>query len=149
MDNSNLGIIIAVGMLTFVSIFFSFLYSSTELKLLFDKLIDKSTNKMKVHAIKKLKSGDLAGTRMTTVDIETVQSLKNWVNPTLWLHLSIFLYLFSIVFGFVSVGMSNNVLKITRDIQGISFYLGLTSTFFLYTSIICLTFILKQSKPQK
>lgn len=149
-DNSNSGILITIGMLTFVSVLFSFLYSITNLRDLFNDFIDLSVNKMKSHAIKKLKSDDFFESIKTTNDIEAIKSLKNWVNPELWLYVSIFLYIISLIFGLLPSGMSNNITIVTvKNLQGVSFYGALTSTLFLLTSIVCLTFISKQRKIQK
>ena len=136
-NNPSMGVLISIGMLTFVSIFFSFLYTTTGLQSMLHRIIDISANSMKSELIKQIRKDDnLKNIFKTTQDIESIKNLKNWVKPELWLYGSILLYLCSMVFTLVSSGLSDNAVSVSKYIGGVLFYAGLTCTFFLITSII-------------
>ena len=118
-DNaSNIGVLLAVGMLTFISIFFNFINPYTKILNHFDKFFDLNIKQMENKAFEKLKSKDYPSLRMITTDIEQKKNLKRWVKIDLWLYLSILFYILSIPFGLISNEKIFNIFT-TRDIQGV------------------------------
>jgi len=134
-NTSNIGVLLAVGMLTFLSIFFNLINPYTKLLSEFKKYIDSDIEKMESKALEKFKSKDYQSVRMITTDIEQKENLTKWIKIDLWLYLPILLYLLSIPFGLISNQNIANAFT-TRDIQGVLFYFGYMTTFFLVTSIM-------------
>ena len=147
-NTQNIGVLLAVGMLTFLSIFFNLINPYTKLIDHFSRYVDSDIKQMETKAFKKLKSKDYTGVRMLTIDIEQKQNLTKWIKIDLWLFLSILLYLLSIPFGLISNQNIANAFT-TRDIQGVLFYLGYMTTFFLVTSIMVTSLVKLHSLKNK
>ena len=148
-DTQNIGIIIAVGMLTFVAVFFSFVHTSEKFSIPFRKFIETSIIEIKKNAHKKIDKGELDNLSDLSDEFNSIKTLEKEVNPELWLYMSVFSYLISIVAGLVpNVSYFNNLFT-TRHVQGILFYLGLIFTFFLVTSLACLAIISKHNPKIK
>ena len=147
-NTSNIGVLLAVGMLTFLSIFFNLINPYTKLISEFKKYIDSDIGKMESKALERFKSKDYQSVRMITIDIEQKKNLTKWIKIDLWLYLSILLYLLSIPFGLISNQTIANAFT-TRDVQGVLFYLGYMTTFFLVTSIMITSLVKLHSLKDK
>ena len=102
-DTAKIGILLPLGLLTFVSVFFGFIFSQKELMKAFIDRMSKIDSKFKK---------ELKGYKDGIKDIEDykdIEDIKDWigrykefkeykrfVNPILWLYVSIFLSLITI-----------------------------------------------------
>jgi len=82
-NDSKNGILIAIGFLTFISIFFNFLFLSDykEQISLIHQLIDILNKEKKGSAITKLKSGKILESRKLTGEILTLKSIVKYLLP--------------------------------------------------------------------
>lgn len=147
-NTQNIGVLLAVGMLTFLSIFFNLVNPYTKLLDHFGKYVDSDIKQMETKAFKKLKSKAYADVRVITLDIEQKKNFKKWVKIDLYLYMSIFFYILSIPFGLLPNQKLYNIFT-TRDIQGILFYFGFMTTFFLVTSMMVTSFVKLHSLKDK
>ena len=151
-NDSKNGILIAIGFLTFISIFFNFLFLSDykEQISLIHQLIDILNKEKKGSAITKLKSGKILESRKLTGEILTLKSIKNFLYPIQWLYFSIFCYLISITFGLSSnTYYLKDYLPSINMGQALLFNLGFVFTIYLVVSIFGLSFIVKKNNKLK
>jgi len=128
-DKGHIGVLLAIGMLTFVSIFFSLIISVKKNIQKFLIWTDVTKNLVKNESIRRLKNEDFPGLNRSTTYIHLINLIKIIINPPLWIYLSVVSYLFSLSFGLISDS------QLAKNLQAITFYLGLMCTFFLITSI--------------
>lgn len=127
-DTSNMKIFIPIGLLTFVSIFYGFIFSPKNyLMAAHEKRMElkDSLFKRELEFCKDKKS--LEDWKIRYADFK---EYKSYVNPTLWLYVSIFLSLMTILISL------SNINGIERYIS-LLIHLNILTTFFLVTSIAC------------
>ncbi len=140
-------ILLPLGMLTFVSIFFGFVYGNIMIILeRFRRNISKEINAKKVNineAILKNSSPDLLD--KSVADYKTIISLENQINPEKWLYLSVFSFLLAII-SFMLKGdtVILGIIVDTKLIGSVIFHLGMVFTWFLLVSILSVYIIARR-----
>ena len=151
-DTQYIGIITATGMLTFVSVFFTFVYSPiiSPWRAYFQEFIEHQIIPIREKAKKKASELNFKALREIADEIEEIKDLQRKINPELWLYLSVFLYLFSIGAGMLPDEELNllNISFTNKHVQATFFYLGFISTFFLMFSIFFLAWLVRQRKKE-
>ncbi len=147
-DMIGLGILMPLGLLTFISVFFGFIYSSSDkFVIVFNQRMLEQKEKYKKFMKKQL--GNKTNTKKLNDLIQKYEILENFdkkVNPEKWLYLSIFCYILTIIiYLFNQKVIISNLIIDTRFLSAILFHLGLITTFFLITSILAITLAYKKN----
>ncbi len=144
-DPVKIGILLPLGLLTFVSVFFGFIFSEERLMKAFNYRIQtkdaKFQEELKKHGKRKASIKDIEDW------ISRYKALREYtwfVNPLLWLFLTIFLSLLTILINFTNINYKTTVIA-----YGV--HLGILTTFFLVTSVASLivAYKLHMDNPQK
>ncbi len=140
----NTILLIIVGMLTFVSVFFSFIYSNVNKWLLeFHKIVEATDKELKEKARESLdKDLNVDYLREIAVEKESLVEFEKKINPELWLYLSVILYLSTMALCLLTQSIY------VKYIEAVFFHFGFLFTFWLITSIFCLVIIVRQKETK-
>mgnify|MGYP001580137269 CR=1 FL=1 len=143
-DVGNLSIFISLGMLTFVSVFYGFIFTKDNSFFKpFNEVMKKHNEVLKSELEERYKTNSIS-IRFLKEYEEHKKALKEFgifVNPILWFHSSIFVFIINILVGISSIDYKGIILSVL-------IHLGILSSLFLITSIstIYLAFLLSKDK---
>jgi hypothetical protein len=140
-DPARLGVLIPLGLLTFVSIFFSFIFSQEKMLKAFNDRINEKEQKFYAE-LKFCKN--IEDVKDWTERNKEVREYKKYVNPILWLYLSIFISLIAITAYFTNISYKATIISIL-------IHLNLLMVFFLVTSVasIMVAYLLKKKEREE
>lgn len=140
-------LLLSAGMLAFVSIFFGIVYTNTREWLWYFKgAMQSEHDELTEKAKESLKKGNIFNLKKIANKRDFLLDFEKTINPELWLYLSVLLYLFTMIFL-----MLNDLpagFPPSNFLGALSFYVGFLFTFWLITSIFCLSSIMKQQKTK-
>jgi len=130
-DLTRIGIILPLGILTFVSVFFGFIFSNQKsLMESFEKMIQNKEKGFE-EEFKKIDYKDKNKIQDFMARHHNIKEYKWFVNPYLWLFMSVFLSIISILINLATISSKELIISI-------SIHLSILTTFFLITSIASL-----------
>ena len=132
-DTSHLGVIISLGMLTFISVFFGFiLKEGKEFLVSFKWIIESSIKKLDENILWKKINGE----QITKRDLKDREGMKNSIieflklsNPPFWFWVTIFLFLIVLLISLIEITNKPVILSLI-------IHLGFLSTLFFLTSTL-------------
>lgn len=145
-DTTNTSLFISLGMLTFISVFYGFIFTKDDSFLTpFGNVIKKHVEELESELDERYKKKNISKKFLKEYE-DHKKALKGFgflVNPILWFNISIFIFIFAILANISTIKFKGIVLSVL-------IYLGILSSLFLVTSIstIYLAFLLHKNKEE-
>jgi len=139
-------ILITIGMLTFISVFFSFVYEkAVRWQYVKEDILGKASGQ--IDAPLKNKRGTLSSEELESAKAakQKLESLSEKLRPQLWLLCAVGAFLIALSLSLLNVTSPLWEVTIIKLIKGLFFLVGVLFVWWLFCAILCLTVLSKEN----